>query len=265
MAEYATLHYAAPQVARPAVYLYKPPPEAKGRDPGRVGHRCRIEPIADGEPASLDVQGFAPLAHKTKVRNFYDPEEVRAVAFPEAEALVRQATGAREVKAFDHNVRCAEKAERGEDGAQMPVKSAHNDYTEASGPQRLRDLLPERADALLRRRFSIINLWRPIIGPVRRSPLAVLDARSIAPGDFIPTDLVYRDRIGEVYTMRHNPAHRWRYRPHMRADEALLLKCYDSDPTIAARFTAHSAFEPDGLNPQAPHRQSVEIRMLVFQ
>lgn len=264
MAEHATFHYAAPRVDRPAFYLCEPPPEAKRREPGRLGRRCRIEPVAEGASASLDVEGFALLAHKTRVGDFYDSDEVRAVAFPEAEGLVRQATGAREVMAFDHNVRCAEKAERREDGAQMPVRTAHNDYTETSGPQRLRDLLPQRAEALLRRRFSIINLWRPIVGPVRRSPLAVLDARSIAFRDFIPTDLVYRDRIGEVYTMRHNPAHRWRYRPHMCADEALLLKCYDSDPGIAARFTAHSAFEPDGLDPQAPHRQSVEIRMLVF-
>jgi hypothetical protein len=62
-----------------------------------------------------------------------------------------------------------------------------------------------------------------------------------------PPILVYRDRTGEIYRVKHNPARRWFYAPEMQADEALLIKCYDS-ATDKARFTADSAFE----DPTAP-------------
>src|SRR5712692_3776427 len=133
---------------------------------------------------------------------------------------MKQATGAAKVVVFDHNVRCAPMAQRGENGAHEPVKFAHNDYTIKSGPQRVRDLVPDAADRLLRQRFALINVWRPIRGPVEESPLAVCDAHSIAQRDFVPTDLKYRDRTGEVYSLAFNPNHRWFYFPQMQKNEA---------------------------------------------
>src|SRR5712692_5832315 len=126
---------------------------------------------------------------------------------------MKQATGAAKVVVFDHNVRCAPMAQRGENGAHEPVKFAHNDYTIKSGPQRVRDLVPDAADRLLRQRFALIHLWRPIRGPVEESPLAVCDAHSIAQRDFVPTDLKYRDRTGEVYSLAFNTNHRCFYLP----------------------------------------------------
>ena len=107
------------------------------------------------------------------------------------------------------------------------MTSVHNDYTVKSGPQRVRDLMGEEAEELLRHRFEIVNVWRPIRGPLRDAPLAVCDATSVAFADFVPFDLVYRNRIGETYRVRDKPAHRWFYVPEMRADEAVLIKCYD--------------------------------------
>jgi hypothetical protein len=178
--------------------------------------------------------------------------------------LVKEATGAARVLVFDHNVRCRPMAKRGENGAREPVKFAHNDYTLKSGPQRVRDLLPEEADELLKQRFAVINVWRPIRGPVMESPLAVCDAQTMEMKDFVPSDLLYRDRTGEVYSIAFNPHHRWYYFPRMRADEALLLKCYDSAADGRARFTAHTAFEDPTSPPQAPARESIEARTLVF-
>ena len=219
----------------------------------------------DREPLpTLDREGFCLVHHRTEVEDLYDANAVRSRYLPEIERLVGDATGADRVLAFDHNVRCAARAERQEDGAQHPVRYAHNDYTEASGPERVRDLLdPTEAELRLRGRFAVINVWKPIRGPVLQTPLAVCDAGSIEAGDFVETDLRYPDRTGEVYSMRHNPGHRWYYYPGMQADEVLLLKCYDSDPQ-RARFTAHSAFD-DPTSPQdAPTRESIEVRTLAF-
>lgn len=262
----ATLHYSdvsGLDGARPEFFVYRPPEGTVPSHPRRDSHSVDVED-GRGVDLSLDVEGVELVHHETRVTDFYDPDEVRRVYFPEVEALVREATGATRVVAFDHNVRCAERAERGEAGAQMPVRFVHNDYTLDSGPQRVRDLMGDEAERLLRGRFAVINVWRPIRGPVLATPLAVCDASRMRPDDFIPTDLRYRDRDGEVYSVRFRPEHRWLYFSRMRADEAMLLKCYDSSDDGRARFTAHSAVDDPATPPDAPARESIEVRTLAF-
>src|SRR3984893_3216164 len=153
---------------------------------------------------------------------------------------VERVTGAERVVLFDHIVRNPLLAERGEKGARSPAKFVHNDYTFKSAPHRVRDLLPEEADRLLKNRFAEVNVWRAIRGPIESSPLAVCDARSLSPGGVVPCDLVYRERRGETTRFTYNPTHRWYYFPRMERNEAILLKCYDSKDDGRARFTAHT-------------------------
>ena len=145
-----------------------------------------------------------------------------------------------------------------------PVRAVHNDYTPKSGPQRVRDLFPDEAEDLLGRRFAVVNAWHSIRRRVESWPLAVCDARSIAPGDFIATDLVYEDRVGEVFNLAHNAAHRWYYFPRMERDRTILLKCFDSATDGRARFSAHTAFEDPESPADAGPRESIELRALVF-
>src|SRR5260370_42492226 len=142
---------------------------------------------------SLDLQGFAVTRQDSAVANFYDADEVRKVYYPEVERMVREFTGAVKVHVFDHNVRSRPMAKLRENGAQEPVKVAHNDYTLKRGPQRVRDLLSDEAEALLANRFAIINVWRPIRGPVQESPLAVGDAESMVQDNIWKHVLRYRD------------------------------------------------------------------------
>ena len=189
---------------------------------------------------------------------------MRTVYYPECEQLLQDVTGSVRVVVFDHIVRCAPKAQHGDNGIKEPAKGAHNDYTLRSGPQRLRDLLPTEAETLLAHRFAIINVWRPIRGPVQESPLAVCDAQSLQQDDFITSDLMYPHRRGEIYTVTFRPAHQWYYFPQMQPDEALLLKCYDSAEDGRARFTAHTAFDDPSSPPNAAPRESIETRAFVF-
>jgi hypothetical protein len=130
---------------------------------------------------------------------------------------------------------------------------------------RVRDHLPDaEAQERLRHRFAEINVWRPIRGPVESMPLAVCDAQSIDSKDFVPTDLVYRDKLGEVYRFTYNAQHRWSYFPRLERDEVILLKCYDSKEDGRARFTAHSAFDVPTSPPDAASRESIEVRALTF-
>ena len=213
---------------------------------------------------SIEREGFIFVKHETKVKNFYDEAEVRLLYYPETEQLVKESSGAKRVLVFDHTLRSADSAIREENRISGPVRNAHNDYTEWSGPQRVRDLLPEEAEELLKHRFAVIQTWRPIRHPVEREPLAIADARTIGIKELIPSARVYPDRVGEVYHCTFNPAHRWYYFPKMQRNEAIMFKCFDSMKDGRARWTAHCAFDDPASPAGAPPRESIEMRTLAF-
>lgn len=263
----ATLNYLAPMAERPRTYSYDPPPGVARSNILPEGH---VVPIRDARPIadvlSLDVEGFELIQQKSAVRDFWNEDEVRAVYYPEVERLLKAVTGARKVFVFDHTLRrrVSGAEDRAGGAPRQPATRVHVDHTARSGPQRVRDFFGDEADALLQGRVQVINVWRPLIGPLRDSPLAMADARTVSPEDLVASDLVYRDRVGETYSVRFNPAHRWYYVPEMQPDEALLLKCYDSRTDGRARFLPHTAFEDPTTPANVAPRESIEIRTLVF-
>ena len=120
------------------------------------------------ERLSLDEQGFVFVEHKTEVKDFFDPAELESVYYPEIERLIKGLAGAARVVIFDHTLRSGDETEREKRLIREPVLSAHNDYTEWSGPNRVREFFPEEAEALLARRFAIIQAWRAINRPIQR-------------------------------------------------------------------------------------------------
>jgi hypothetical protein len=265
----AELQYLVPMTAKPVNYTYEPPIGIPRSNGTYKAYKVRIQNARSiVQTVSLDQHGFAFVNQRSSVQNFYDDEEIRRVYYPEAAQLLADITGATRVLVFDHNVRNLEQARRGENNAKEPVKRVHNDFTARSGYSRAQSVLSshgiEDADALLQQRFAIINVWRPIAHPVQESPLAVCAAPSIAPSDWVASDLVYRDRIGETYHVTYNPAHQWFYFPQMQPDEALLIKCFDAATDAPARFTAHTAFDDPTSPANATLRASIELRSLVF-
>ena len=261
------LNYLAPMTEKPWRLLREPKPGEPVTNAAYEPHRFPIRdarPLADG--LSLDEQGFALVPHRSAVTDFDDWAQLRDVYYAECERLVAEATGASRVVVFDHTIRRRFRAAADTNGGPQreAVTRVHNDYTDKSAPQRVRDLMGEEADDLLTRRFAIVNVWRPIRGPLRDMPLAVCDAGSVADADWVPSDLIYADRTGETLAIRHNPAHRWFYVPAMTADEALLLKCFDSARDGRARYAPHSAFVDPTTPGDALPRESIEIRTLAF-
>jgi hypothetical protein len=259
--------YLAKTPQKPYTYTYDPPAGVNRTNIVADAHTVSISdmrPIAGG--LSLDVQGFALVDAPTSVTDFYDEDELHRIYYREAEDLVKQATGASRVVVFDHTIR--KRTHGVEDRTpgipRQPVTRIHGDYTEVSGPQRVQDLMGAEADDLLNRRFAIVNVWRPIRGPLFDAPLAVCDAGSLDDGDLVPQDLIYRDRTGEIYGLTFNTAHRWYYAPAMRADEALLLKCFDSARDGRARFMPHTSFADPNAPADMLPRESIELRTLVF-
>ena len=213
---------------------------------------------------SLDQNGFILVEHKTKVRDFFDAGELESVYYPEVEQLIKSASGAARVAIFDHTLRSGDETEREEKLIREPVLSAHNDYTEWSGPNRVREFLPEEADSLLARRFAIIQVWRAINQPIQSNPLALADAKSVAMEDLLVAERRYPHRVGQTYRLKYNAKHQWYYFPQMRRDEALVFKVYDSANDGRARFTPHTSFEDPATPDHAPRRQSIEVRAFAF-
>ena len=228
-------------------------------------------PIADMRPLShelsIDREGFELLRHTTEVADLYDDAAIENLYYPEIEALLNTRFGADRTVVFDATRRSdgAEGAPN-PDGLRGPALRVHVDYTVKSGPQRIADILGEdEAERLAKdgARIVQVNVWRPISGPVRRSPLALADASSIGAGELIATDQVFPDRIGEIYQLAHAPTQRWYYAPEITPDEVLLIKGWDSIDDGRARFTPHGAFSFAETPADAPPRESIEVRALV--
>jgi hypothetical protein len=260
----APLNFLAPMAEKPFSYNYEPPPGTPLRNGRAETHQVRVHDArAIAGELSLDREGFVLLRRPTGVANFYDDEEVKRVYYPECERLMREATGAVKVVAFDHITRNAALSAKGNQ-IKQPATRVHNDYSDWSAPQRVRDLMGDEAEALLQHRFAINNVWRPIRGPLLQSPLALCDASSLAEENLVASDLRYPDRTGEIYAVTYNPAQRWYHFPRMQADEAVIIRCFDSARSGAARFSAHGAFDDPQTPADAPPRESIEVRTLVF-
>ena len=225
-------------------------------------------PVQDGRALAaelaLDTNGFVLVDHDTRMRNFFDENELKAVYYPEVERLIERVAGASRVVIFDHTLRSGDESEREEKLVREPVLSAHNDYTEWSGPQRVREIMGDEAEALLARRFAIVQVWRAINKPIESNPLALADARSVAADDLLVSERRYPHRVGQTYRLKYNPGHRWFYFPRMRRDEAIVFKVYDSAKDGRARFTPHTSFEDSSTPAGAPPRQSIEVRAFAF-
>jgi hypothetical protein len=269
----AQLTYLAPGDDAPQVRVYPPASGLATVRPGSVQHGVSIRdarPIADR--LRLDEHGFELHSRRTAFADFYDEAAVRERYYPEVQSVAQAIMGALTVVVFDHNVRSAARAARGEHGVRTPVDQVHNDYTEQSGPKRKREILEAagRSD-LADRHVAFVNLWRPIVGPVLDNPLTVCDARTVSPEDLVATeihhfgesDLTVPRHSGQIQSVRYNPDQRWFYVSEMRPDEFLLLKCYDSHVDGRARFMPHTGFRNPACPSEFVPRESIEARTLV--
>ena len=250
-------------------------PPSSGREPVSPPKKYCDVPIYDCRPMAkqlrLDREGFVLLTQDCDIGDFLDEQVVTTHYYQQTEALLKEVTGALAVVAFDHNVRSAVGAPKGQAGVRAPVDAVHDDYTEKSGEKRVRELLEDRGQtALLHHRAALINVWRPIRGPVQDVPLAVCDARSTSLEDFVETnidhfaenDLSRPSHSGQIYSVRYNPGHRWYYAKDMQPNEVWVFKGYDSLAGVA-RFTPHTGFNNPDCPPKFLPRESIEVRTVV--
>ena len=231
-----------------------------------ASHVVTISDARENIPApTLNKEGFTLVDHNTSVTDFYDDAQIRDVYEREAAALVQETTGASHVVVFDNTRRSDATTIRGARKTREPSAVVHNDYTDASAHQRVRDILSgDEAKDRLQQRFAIINVWRSIAGPVLTTPLAVCDAASVRDTDLVASERRAKDRIGELQLVTHNPDHRWFWFSAMTGTEAVLIKTFDSDLDGRAQRSIHTAFKNPGAPADAEPRESIETRTFAF-
>ena len=215
---------------------------------------------------SADKEGFELHEFEPSFKDFDQDDLIKQVFYQQVVNFVKLHTGAKRVVVFDHTIRKRLPSDlKAQTEVQRPaVLLVHSDYTVISGPQRVRDIVPEDADDLLQRRVAFFNVWKPLYRRVEELPLAMCDASTHEPDDMLRMDLKYRERTGEIYVMRYSPKHRWMYFPFMEPNHALILKTYDSEVDGRCRFMGHSAFEHPDTATDAQKRESIEVRTMAF-
>ncbi|KAG1883577.1 hypothetical protein F4604DRAFT_1575657 [Suillus subluteus] len=232
-------------------------------------HDMQVEDVRGKEELyKLDSAGFQYGREAAKHASFLNDDEIQREYYPESIDLIKRVTGATNVVIFDHTIRRRRPGEPGDNPQKrQPVSSVHVDQTTPSSISRVRrHLPPTEVPSLLRRRFQIINIWRPISHAAVDWPLALCDFRSVdVEKDLIPVALLFPDREGETFGVKYNSNHQWKYMKAMTPEEFVLIKCFDSiqDGSVA-RLTPHTGFQDPKTPEGTPLRESIELRALVF-
>ncbi|KAJ8073890.1 hypothetical protein AAF712_003316 [Marasmius tenuissimus] len=265
----ASAFYFSPPEDGSHPHIYTEPREGVPyKNYGQEEHTVQFEDVRGKEDSySLDKTGFYFGKHAANHKSFNNDEEIKKEYYAESAELLKRVTGASKVVFFDHTLR----RRQGEPGLEAdkrgPVPMVHVDQSSSASHNRVRRHLPEaEAEERLKRRFQIINLWRPISHPAFDWPLALCDFYSVdREKDLTPVDLIYPDKVGQTLGVRYNPQHRWKYLKGMTPEEFVLIKCYDSieDGSVAV-LTPHTAFNDPSTPAGSLPRQSIELRALIF-
>lgn len=225
--------------------------------------RLRTDGDAQGE-FGLHPSGFELHNFPSRVQNFLDQSEIDSVYAAEIENFLEATTGCYRVHIFDYTVRASDPELREFKQVREPAYLVHNDYTSNSGFVCLRESLGDEADKLAAGRFQIINVWRPLVDPVEDFPLALCDTRSLTAADLVDTERRAPNHTGEIQLALHTDEQRWFYFSHMRPDEVLLFKTFDSIDGGVNPCSIHSAIRLPNAPANAKPRESIEARALVF-
>lgn len=256
----SNLIFYSPPADGSAPYNYvEPQPDGHQKNYGENPHEVTLHDIR-GHESNYDINtnGFGVLQNvSSEEKEFTDEESIKRIYYPEVEnLLLDNVPGAKRVFLFDHTVRRSDP-----NAPRAPVNRAHIDQTTASATQRVHYHMGDEAPELLKGRYRLINVWRPLNGPVVASPLAYADSRSVPNEDIVGVQHRYPHRTGETAGVKYSDNGRWHYWSGMENDERILLQCFDSRD--GAR-TPHSAFVDPRTKPEWPGRESIEVRALVF-
>jgi hypothetical protein len=258
----AAIAYAGRSVARPRYYA-----NDHSRDVLDIAPVAMPITDARGRDVTLDAAGFVLLPHRSTVSDFTDRAAVDAIHRGEIVDLIAGLSGADQVIVSSPGLlRFSERSPRsGALDNSRPARFAHVDISDATAATFAQRAAPAGRGLA---RFAHYNVWRALSAPPQDVPLAVCDARTVAPVDLIAADAIF-DSPGqpewsfEGLVVAHRPAHRWYWFADMTREEALVFKTHDSAPG-RAHCVPHVAFDNPSCGSHAPPRASIEMRALAL-
>ena len=221
-------------------------------------HKVSVQD-ARGTEMDLDTTGFTLTSHKSRVTDFRDESMITSTYYEEISHVVQRLVGADEVFVTHHLLRTEAKS----DFLRAYARFAHCDYDITDPAPYSERALAERREALDASRhwtFAWYNTWQPIERPAIKNPLALIDARSIDPGDILPYQYSGSYASGRGSMPLFSPDLRFWYVPRMTEQEMLVFKQLDTRPGRAL-VCPHTSFEIE-TPPGTPARRSIEVRML---
>jgi hypothetical protein len=213
---------------------------------------------------TLDTHGFAFIRQETAVTDFYDDDQLTRIYNQEVEAIIRAHTGATRPVVFDHTRRSSSQTLREAHNARDPANAAHPDYTDWSARKRVEDVMGAEADALLAKRFAIINVWRSVAGTIEEWPMAFCPWEAIDDDHLHTVERRAYNRVGQTRHASYDANNRWFYFPDMTRGEAVLIKNYDTETDGRARYALHTSFDDPTAPENATPRESLETRVFAF-
>ncbi|KAH8764190.1 putative 7 alpha-cephem-methoxylase [Diaporthe sp. PMI_573] len=223
---------------------------------------------------NLDQNGFSVMRQDFCLDTI-DDHSVNSHYLPSLEVLLRDLVGPEsEIFFFDWRIRSSSKSGTDiPDGTKIsledrsivlePVKAVHVDQSKRGAINRVLRHFPDRAEQLLAGRVRIINIWRPLRGPVECNPLGLLDGSTVAEERLAEVDVVRESYVGEAYYPLQDDRYRWYFIHGQTKEEVLIMKMYDSSETARAKCCPHAAFSHNVTQRPNP-RESIEARALVF-
>ncbi|EED18849.1 conserved hypothetical protein [Talaromyces stipitatus ATCC 10500] len=210
---------------------------------------------------TLDKQGFVFTKAPTSLSpsEFLDEEKIKEKYLPECEKYYREYfKGIDEVVFIHYRARNSITA----DDHNSPTGPARVAHVDLSGPEinaRIRKAFPDRADFILRGRVRLVNLWRPINGPLQNWPLCVADCNSIQEKHLVATKRIRKTHQAVTRLVVHEPTLKWYYQSGMEDDTLLVLKNYDSEDGVA-KYVPHCSFSlPTATASTPPLAQQMEV------
>ncbi|CAE6462802.1 unnamed protein product [Rhizoctonia solani] len=266
----ATFNYALPNPNGYSLYHMQP-------NPNMVNYRRNYIPDprniivhdvrGQGRDFLLDVNGFEYLTHHTN-ETFLDKRSIETNYYEEVQQLVKEYTGANQVRAVGHTIRQSYGTDvpLNEDSLpeRKPASSVHVDRTPESTAAEVKKHMGDDAERLLQGRVRFVNVWRPIGHEVHHEPLALADSQTTSKSDLLPVHVDTIHATAQVFLSRFSRAHTWYYLGHQTPSEITMIKCYDSFQDGGAKFCLHSSFLSPGCHQNAPRRKSIEVNTLVF-
>lgn len=264
----ATLNFYSPPSdgAIPFNYVESPPAGQPQRNFGDHDEQVKIHDVRGRESEYyLDKDAFQVIQNlpDSAEKEFADDDSIKQNYYPEVEKLLLEnIPGSNKIFLFDHTIRRAT-------GNRGPVNKVHIDQTAKSAKARVFHHLPEEAEKLVQGRYRIVNVWRPLNGPVYATPLSFASSATVDDKDVVPVEHRYPDRTGETAGVNYNPSQKWHYLSGMQNNERLFLECFDSEAlkegsSVQGGRLPHSAFVDPRTPAEAPTRASIEVRALVF-